>query len=575
MSLLTQKLTELTAATSLLFTAVNQRKADLEAAIAQVQSNDTQLRGMPAGGTAGQVLMKSSGADYAVVWGDAAGGSGGGGLVSSVAGRIGAIVLTKGDVGLSNVDNTSDLAKPLSTAALTALAGKASTSHAHAVSDITGMSSLGTAADKDVPSSGDAGSSQVVLGSDSRLTDARTPLAHSHAYVDLTGKPTLGTAAALNVAAIGDAGSTEVVKGDDARLADSRAPLAHTHAIADVTNLQSTLDGKAASSHTHVIADVTGLQSALDGKQATLVSATNIKTINGATLLGSGDLVVAGAGNVSTTANQNAAPATPSAGNVSSYARAYANRGMRAIVNSDASEQLMQPFLGKKSYGMVQPVWASTTMTYVGMGSVSTTGTATAATYATTNLFTTMKRVEYLQTAASTTNVAGFRWGAHLFSRQSGFHAVFRVGLATGVATSTHRLFVGLQASTSAPSDVNPSTLVNVIGLGCDAADTQLQLMVNDGSGTAVKVALGASFAKATADRTSAYEVALYCAPGASVIGYEVTDLVTNAVARGTVDSTDLFASTTALCPNCYMSVGGTSSVVGLALMSFYSETEA
>lgn len=36
----------------------------------------------------------------------------------------------------------------------------------------------------------------------------------------------------------------------------------------------------------------TATQTALDGKQATLVSATNIKTINGASVLGSGDLVV-------------------------------------------------------------------------------------------------------------------------------------------------------------------------------------------------------------------------------------------------------------------------------------------
>lgn len=44
------------------------------------------------------------------------------------------------------------------------------------------------------------------------------------------------------------------------------------------------------------IADVTGLVSALAGKQDTLVSATNIKTINGSSVLGSGDLVVSGSG---------------------------------------------------------------------------------------------------------------------------------------------------------------------------------------------------------------------------------------------------------------------------------------
>ena len=41
--------------------------------------------------------------------------------VQSVAGRVGNIVLTKNDVGLNNVDNTSDLAKPISTATQTAL----------------------------------------------------------------------------------------------------------------------------------------------------------------------------------------------------------------------------------------------------------------------------------------------------------------------------------------------------------------------------------------------------------------------------------------------------------------------
>lgn len=46
------------------------------------------------------------------------------GNVTSVAGRQGAVVLTKSDVGLSNVDNTSDAAKPISTATQTALNAK-------------------------------------------------------------------------------------------------------------------------------------------------------------------------------------------------------------------------------------------------------------------------------------------------------------------------------------------------------------------------------------------------------------------------------------------------------------------
>lgn len=44
--------------------------------------------------------------------------------VTSVAGKTGAVTLAKGDVGLGNVDNTSDANKPISTATKTALDGK-------------------------------------------------------------------------------------------------------------------------------------------------------------------------------------------------------------------------------------------------------------------------------------------------------------------------------------------------------------------------------------------------------------------------------------------------------------------
>jgi hypothetical protein len=48
--------------------------------------------------------------------------------VTSVAGRTGAVILVKGDVGLENVNNTTDTGKPISTATQTALDGKVSTS---------------------------------------------------------------------------------------------------------------------------------------------------------------------------------------------------------------------------------------------------------------------------------------------------------------------------------------------------------------------------------------------------------------------------------------------------------------
>ena len=82
--------------------------------------------------------------------------------VTSVAGRVGAIILTKSDVGLSNVDNVSDADKPISIATQNALNNKVNTSdladyydiatidnmlenyaqtnHTHSISDITNLS---------------------------------------------------------------------------------------------------------------------------------------------------------------------------------------------------------------------------------------------------------------------------------------------------------------------------------------------------------------------------------------------------------------------------------------------------
>ena len=61
------------------------------------------------------------------------------GPVASVAGKTGVVTLAKADVGLGNVDNTSDANKPVSTATQTALNAKANTSHSHAISDVTGL----------------------------------------------------------------------------------------------------------------------------------------------------------------------------------------------------------------------------------------------------------------------------------------------------------------------------------------------------------------------------------------------------------------------------------------------------
>lgn len=72
--------------------------------------------------------------------------------------------------------------------------------------DLSNTPSLGTAAAKDVANSGDASTSQVVMGNDSRLTDARTPTSHTHSYAGSSSAGGAATSAEklTNTSKVGD-----------------------------------------------------------------------------------------------------------------------------------------------------------------------------------------------------------------------------------------------------------------------------------------------------------------------------------------------------------------------------------
>lgn len=89
--------------------------------------------------------------------------------------------------------------------------------------------------------------SNITVQQDGTISTATlSTVATSGLYSDLSGKPTLGTAASQDIPATGNASATQVVYGSDTRLTNARTPVTHTHAIADVTSLQTSLDAKAA-----------------------------------------------------------------------------------------------------------------------------------------------------------------------------------------------------------------------------------------------------------------------------------------------------------------------------------------
>jgi len=181
--------------------------------------------------------------------------------VSSVAGKTGVVTLIKGDVGLGSVDNTTDLAKPVSVAAQSALDAKANTAD---------LSTVAT------------------TGSYNNLTD-KPSIPDSSTVVQLAGAQTV--TGAKNFTGGLDISGQAAVATNDARLSNTRTPTDNTvTAVKVVDGAVTKLKLSAAVQATLDKAD-----SALQTEQVTSVAG---KT--GAVTLAKGDV---GLGNVDNTAD--------------------------------------------------------------------------------------------------------------------------------------------------------------------------------------------------------------------------------------------------------------------------------
>jgi hypothetical protein len=179
-------------------------------------------------------------------------------------------------------------------------------------------------------------------------------------------------------------------------------------------------------------------------------------------------------------------------------------------------------------------------------------------------------RWETLVTAPSTTAVAGFRcntqnYGFGNSAGMGGYYLNGVTGPATGVSTTTHRYFFGMTSLIANPTDAQPSSQTLCFGIGYDAADTNLQFMHNDASGTCTKVDLGSNFPVPTSDRSSFWRLIMYSPSNTQEVYYKVIDMLDGDVYTG-VATTDLPAKTDIFSPRGYASVGGTSSVIGFAI---------
>jgi hypothetical protein len=266
-------------------------------------------------------------------------------------------------------------------------------------------------------------------------------------------------------------------------------------------------------------------------------------------------------------------PAAPPAGELTVYAKNIGGRMMLKQVGPSGVDTPLQPHIGFNGVTIVRPNTTTTTTTLG--GSHLTTGTISNPTISGGSIINATRRLQFASAGTAGASAESRMAQGHVMrgdvAGAGGWFGVWRIVQVAVPAGCM--MFAGLQASTAALGAVTtPSSLLNMVGIGYDSGDTNLQVMVNDGAGTATKVDLGASFPVRT---TSHFlELVLFCAPNGGQITYRVTRLEAPANQVSGTLATDLPVNTTPLCSRYYMTNNATASAATFATPGHYVESD-
>lgn len=313
-------------------------------------------------------------------------------------------------------------------------------------------------------------------------------------------------------------------------------------------------------------------KTAWNGKQSALVSGTNIKTINGSSILGSGDLPISGGSSNTPTYTSVSTPTPPATDSLTIFAKNRAGRMMLNTVGPTGLDTALQNALFGNNVYMWLP--SNTTTASIAFGTLwtarNTTGAQATPAKAITNILTNMSRATFSSTTAVNTG-AGTQSAQTTVCRSNtsaygGFFFFTRFGMET-ISGTGQQVFIGLNTLNGTLAG-EPSLLNNSIGIAKDSTDTNWFIQSRNASAvtrldTGVAIVTGV-----------VYDFMMFCKPNDTKVTVRLVNVGTGAVLLDNVEITGtLPVNTTYMYACAHLRNTGTA-INALALNRIYVETD-
>lgn len=249
---------------------------------------------------------------------------------------------------------------------------------------------------------------------------------------------------------------------------------------------------------------------------------------------------------------------------------------MSTVSGASGQSGDLQPLLGRTAVAAMCASGTSVNLQPTGAISASAAivGTATVAAFSSSSLLGSSRRIRLTSTAAPA-SLAAWRIPASGFmlrgatSGLGGFRSITRFAVSDSAIVAGASLFVGLQESFAAPTDVDASALVNCVGIGADAGDTVYSIVHNDAAGVATKISLGTDFSLTTSDLM---EIEISCTPNDNSVTWRAANLTTGKTKSSSI-TTNIPSADVRLQVNFFRSSRAAATAVAIDLSSVYWET--